>query len=108
LPLGSNIVTFTAQDAYGNWNNCVVNVEVTGVISLHPVSDIQSSLAENETAQTIAWNALNAGSVCELCEETSLEGFRYIGTWWGHQYFLADEASMTRERRLRCSFSCDQ
>jgi hypothetical protein len=97
FPLGSSVVTFTAEDAYGNTTDCVVNVEVSGGISLHPVSDIESSLAENETAQTIAWNALNAGTVCELCEETSLEGFRYVGTWWGHQYFLADESSLTRE-----------
>jgi len=97
LPMGSSVVVFVAEDAYGNTTDCVVNVEVTGGISLHPVSDIESSLAENETAQTIAWNALNAGTICELCEETSLEGFRYIGTWWGHQYFLADEASLTRD-----------
>ena len=97
LPMGDNVVTFIAEDAYGNTSECIVNVEVSGGISLHPVSDIESSLAENETAQTIAWNALNAGTICELCEETELEGFRYVGTWWGHQYFLANESSLTRE-----------
>ena len=97
LPLGSSVVTFTAEDTYGNTTDCVVNVEVTGGIALHPVGNIASSLEENETTQTIAWNALNAATICELCEETELEGFRYVGTWWGHQYFLANESSLTRD-----------
>ena len=97
FPMGSSVFTFTAEDDYGNTTDCVVNVEVTGGISLHPIGAIESSLAENETTQTISWNALNAGTICELCEETELEGFRYVGTWWGHQYFLANEASLTRD-----------
>ncbi len=97
LPLGNTTVTFTAEDQYGNTTDCVVDVEVTGGIALHPVNDIESSLEENETTQNVSWNNLNAGTICELCEETELEGFRYVGTWWGHQYFLADDMSLTRD-----------
>jgi len=97
LPIGNSLVTFVAEDAYGNTSECIVDIEVTGGILMHPIGNIEASLTENQTAQTIAWNALNASTFCELCEETNLEGFRYIGTWWGHQYFLADEASLTRD-----------
>lgn len=100
LPMGSNVVTFIAQDNYDNTTECIVNVEVTGGISLHPIADIESSLAEDETTQTIVWNSLNASTFCEICEETSLEGFRYVGTWWGHQYFLANESSLTRDEAV--------
>ncbi len=98
LPIGENTVAFTANDEYGNWVECEVTVNVSnGITAQHPESAIESSLGEDETSQIVSWNALNASTFCELCETTTLEGFRYVGTYWGHQYFLANEVSLTRE-----------
>lgn len=98
LPPGMNTVTFTAADDYGTTTDCVVTVEVIGNgIAMRPLDDIESSLAENEDTQIVTWNALNAATSCEICLEKDLPGFRYVGTWWGHQYFLADETTLTRD-----------
>ncbi len=98
LPAGASTVTFTAEDTYGNSTDCVVDVMVMGdEISLHPASDIGATLAENENSQIVTWNPLNATTQCSYCDETNLEGFTFIGNYWGHQYFLADELSLTRE-----------
>jgi len=98
LPTGASQVTFTAEDTYGNLTDCVVDVQVAGdEISLHPASDIGATLAENENSQIVTWNPLNATTQCSYCEETSLEGFTFVGNYWGHQYFLADEVSLTRQ-----------
>jgi hypothetical protein len=99
LSTGESTVTFTAEDAYGNTADCVVSVMVEGeeLISLHPASDIGATLAENENSQVVTWNPLNATTQCSYCEETSLEGFTFVGNYWGHQYFLADEVSLTRQ-----------
>ena len=98
LPTGASQVTFTAEDTYGNLTDCVIDFMVVGdEISLHPASDIGATLAEDENSQIVTWNPLNATTVCTTCEETNLEGFTFIGNYWGHQYFLADEVSLTRQ-----------
>ncbi len=99
LPAGESTVVFTAEDAYGNTADCEVSVLVSAgeIISLHPASDIGATLAENENSQIVTWNPLNATTECSYCEETSLEGFTFVGNYWGHQYFLANEVSLTRQ-----------
>lgn len=100
LPVGDHTVVFSAADAYGNVGTCVVNVSVVDeneLIELRPMGDIGASLAVDEGTQVVTWNAFDAATACAACEETALEGFTYVGTYFGHQYFLADENAITRQ-----------
>lgn len=107
LPAGASDITFTAEDDYGNESYCVVSVNVMSGISLRPQGPINSSLAGDEDSQVVSWNALDGSSDCAVCADKNLAGMSYVGSWWGHQYFLADEADLTREEAQALAASFD-
>jgi hypothetical protein len=95
FPIGTTTVTFMLNDAYGNWVACYYDVIVNAPIVFAGLNDVEASLEEEEATARVAWNEPAANTSCEICAETEIDDYRYLGVYRGHQYFLYEGESTT-------------
>jgi hypothetical protein len=93
---GTNLVDLTVFNSYGNSNTCAATVTVEDHIA--PVITCPANVTEIANPYTcdavITYNLPNVSDNCNSCAApNSIQGYRYLGTYGGHTYFLSD-ASM--------------
>lgn len=91
---GTTVVTWTAQDLYGNTTDCSYDVTVTpSIFFTGEESPIEASSLEEGGSSMVTWNRPEAITHCEACLVTDMPDFIFLGEFEGHQYFLYPNAA---------------
>ena len=108
LPPGRHEIVYTATDCAGNIGQCTVVVEVERAFD-NPDLLIDISVPHRDSTSAGGYNfPTSLGSCCPNCPlPTEADGFRYLGSYRGHEYFVSLERSdlpgaQARARDLVC------
>lgn len=87
LPIGLNLIEYTATDLGGNTATCSFVVNVVALLALDCPNDIIVNVAAGETSSHVSWNNPPGASTCAVCASINIPGFLFLGEKTGHRYY---------------------
>ncbi len=87
LPVGQNLIEYTATDFSGNSSNCSFVISVVALLALECPDDIMVNVGPTETSSTVNWNTPPGATNCAVCASVNIPGFLFLGEKTGHRYY---------------------
>jgi hypothetical protein len=87
LPLGQNLIEYTATDQSGNSAACSFTITVEALLALDCPSDIMVNAAPGSNSSPVSWNVPSGTTNCTVCASVDIPGFMFMAEKAGHRYY---------------------